>query len=168
MVKIFDISEGNIVINENCLLIPELRLIMDTYENPIPVLGYVHFLADPKSPYANLPDDQREETILNDYDGDYTPDDEPVYKAVEKIKRLYETPSMRLLEDAKFGLKRLGEYIRKTEITDGKEGSGNNYRQSLLSITKINREYRMLEKDVEEELRVRGQNNVGYDEISND
>lgn len=30
-IKIFDINEGKITINENCLLIPELKEIVDTY-----------------------------------------------------------------------------------------------------------------------------------------
>lgn len=165
MVKIFDINEGIIVINETCLLMPELKTIVDTYENPIPVLCYVHYMADPKSVYRHLPQEEMEELILKDYPGDYTVDDEPVYKAIEKIKRLYQSPTMRLLEDAKIGLKKLGDYLRLTEVTADKDGSGVNYRQTLASIAKISREFRDLDNDVQEELRVRGQGNLGYDEI---
>lgn len=165
MVSIFDINEGNIIINQNCLLIPELKLIVKEYENPIPVLGYIHFMADPKSPYANLPEDEKEERILEDYPGDYTSDDEPVYKALEKIKRLYETASMRFLADAKAGLKTMGDYLRKAQIIEGKDSNFATFQSGLKSIATINRQYKELEKDVEEELRVRGQGNLGYDEI---
>lgn len=165
MVSIFDISEGNIVVNQNCLLIPELKAIVDTYENYIPVLGYVHFTCDPKSPYANLPDNEREEMILADYVADYSVDDEVVYKAVEKIKKLYETPSMRFLRDARGGLENLSQYLSKASVTEGKDSNLTGLISALKSISKINQEYKALEKDVEEELRVRGQNLTGYDEI---
>lgn len=165
MIRIFDIDNGHVVINENCLLIPELKTIVDTYENPVAVLSYVHFMTDPRSPYANLADDIKEETILHDYEDKYTPDDEPVYKAVEKMTKLYETPSMRLLKQAKIGLKTLGNYIEKSAISDGKDGNFATYQQALKSIATINREFKTLEKDVDDELRVRGGGEFGYDEI---
>ncbi len=166
MIKIFDINEGNIVINENCLLIPELKVIMDTYENPIPVLGYVHFMSDPKSPYANLPPDQKEEFILNDYAGDYTTDDEPVYKAVEKIQKLYETPSMRLRRRALVAAENLGQYMEGAQISEGRDANLPGLLNALKSIRKINQELRGFERDVEDELRIRGSGNIGYDEIN--
>lgn len=165
MVKIFDINEGNVVINTNCLLIPELKAIVDNYENPIPVLGYVHFMTDPRSPYMNLPIEEREELILKDYDGDYSPDDEPVFKAVEKIKKLAETHSMRLKRRAEAASDNLGKYLEKAQITDGRDTNLPGLLNALKSIRKINQELRGFTQDVEEELRVRGQGNLGYDEL---
>lgn len=165
MVTIFDINEGIVAINVNCLLIPELKTICDHYEDPIPVLGYVHYMSDPLSAYANLPEDEKEARVLEDYDGEYTPDDEPVYKAIEKLTKLYETPSMRLLRQAKAGLKTLGNYLERAQITDGKDGNSTSFQTALKSIGKINQEYKVLERDVQEELRIRGQGAIGYDEL---
>lgn len=166
MVKIFDINEGIIVINTNCLLIPELKKISEIYKDPIPVLGYIHYMSDPLSAYANLPEDEKEERVLQDYPGDYTPDDEAVYKAVEKMRVLYETPSMLLLKQAKAGLKTLGDYLAKASISDGKDSNLPGFQNALKSIGKINQEYKVLERDVQEELRIRGQGAIGYDEFS--
>ncbi len=165
MVTIFDITEGHVVINENCLLIPELKKIIDTYEDPIPVLGFLHFSTDPKSPYGNLPEEEREEMILADYPGDYTTDDEPVYKAVEKLKKLYETPSMRGRRKALVAYDNLMDYMEKASITEGRDANLPGILNTLKSIRGINKELRAFEQDVEEELKVRGQGNVGYDEL---
>lgn len=166
MIRIFDIHEGRIVINENCLLIPELKKIVDTYVDPIPVLGYVHFLTDPRSPYSNLPREEKEERILEDYEGDYTADDEPVYRAVEKLVSLYETPRMRLLRQAKAGLRTLGDHLEKTQIRDDdKSGNFATFNSALKSVGRIAQEYDALEKQVEEELRIRGNTATGYDEF---
>lgn len=164
-IKIFDISEGKVTINENVLLIPELKAIVDNYEDPIPPLCFVHYMTDPLGPYANLPTSQKEEIILEDYDGDYTVDDEPIYKAIEKLNKMYETPSMSLLRDAKVGLETLGNHLRVSRITEGKEGNFAGFIAALKSIGKISQEFRMLEKEVEEELRIRGGGEIGYDEI---
>ena len=166
MVKIFDIEGGNIAINENCLLIPELKKIVEIYPEPIPVLGYIHFMSDPRSPYMNLPPEEREEIVLNDYYGAYTPDDEPVFKAIEKVKKLYETPSMRLRRKAQKASDNLGDYLEKATFNaDGRDANLPGLLNALKSIRRINQELRGFDNDVEEELRVRGQGNLGYDEI---
>jgi hypothetical protein len=165
-IKIFDIQEGIITINENCLLIPELKTIYDTYTNPIPALCFVHYMTDPLGPYANTPEQKREEILLEDYAGDYTTDDEPIYKAVEKLQSLYETPTMQLMKDARKGLETLGNYLSKASIRDeDKGGNLTTFANSLKSIGKISQEFRTLEKEVQEELRIRGNLNTGYDEI---
>jgi len=55
---IFDVEEGKVKLNENCYLIPELRVLTEKYEDAIPVFTYIHYLTHPESPYHNLPDDE--------------------------------------------------------------------------------------------------------------
>lgn len=165
-IKVFDLNEGVVVINPNCLLIPELKAIYDQYDDPIPAFCFVHFTCDPFGPYANLSDSQKEEVILDDYPGEYTLEDECMFKAVEKIKTLYETPSMELRRNARVGLKTLGDYLAKASIRDeDKGGNLGTFNTALKSIAKINQEFRTLDRDVEEEFRIRGGGQIGYDEI---
>lgn len=164
-IKIFDINESAVTINENCLLIPELKEIVDTYENPIPALTFVYYMTDPMSPYANLNPEEREQSLLEDYPGDYTTDDEPIYKALNKLSLLYETPTMRLLRQAKVGLTTLGNYLEKASITDGKDSNSATFQSALKSIGKISLEFRQLEQAAEDELKARGSANIGYDEV---
>jgi hypothetical protein len=78
----FDIVQGNVVINHNCLSIPELKAIHDEYEDPIPAFNYLHFLFDIDSPYINMPDMEKEETLLIDFPGDYTLEDPVMIAAI--------------------------------------------------------------------------------------
>lgn len=164
-IKVFDINEGKITVNESCLLIPELKVICEEYKDPIPVLCFVHFMTDPLSPYANLGDDKKLEVVLEDYPGEYTMDDEPVFKAMDKLIQLYETPTMRLLKKARIGLETLGDYLGTASISDGKDGNSATFQSALKSIGKISQEFKALEREVEEELQVRGGSQIGYDEI---
>lgn len=165
-VKIFDLNEGIVVINENVLLIPELKRIHETYEDPIPAFCFVHFMTDPTCPYANLGESDREEILLHDYPGEYSTEDEPIYEAINKLRTLCETPSMDLRNNAKAALKSLSTYLKTAVIRDDdKSGNLSFFLSALKSIAKINQEYRILDKDVEEEMRIRGDKNLGYDEI---
>lgn len=165
-IKIFDVENGQIKINENCLLIPELKKITETYVDPIPPLCFVHFMTDPLGPYGNIPEDRKEEIVYKDYKGKYTLDDEPIWEAVEKLKVFYETENSRLLARAKVGLQNLGEYLSGYKISDSKDGSQlNAYTMALSRIGKISQEFTELEKVVKSELKARGNTNLGYDEL---
>ena len=165
LIKIFDVENGQVRINENCLLIPELKKITQTYVDPIPPLCFVHFMTDPLGPYGNLPEDKKEEIVYKDYKGNYTLDDEPIFKAIDKLKILYETENMRLLKKAKLGLDTLGSFLATSKITDGKEGNLNAYTMALSRIGKISQEFADLEKTVKNEIQARGNTNIGYDEL---
>ena len=61
---IFDIENGKVVINHNCLAIPEFKAINDYYEDPIPAFNFLHFLHAPKGPYCNVPEEDKEEILM--------------------------------------------------------------------------------------------------------
>lgn len=165
-IKIFDIHESQVVINENCLLIPELRVLHESYENPIPVFCFVHYMTDPLGPYGNIAADLREEILFEDYPGDYTLEDEALYNAIRKLHKLYETPTMRLKNNAEKGLETLSTYLGSAVIRDDDKGGNlNAFNTALSKIGKISQEFRTLEKQVEDEMRVRGDKNLGYDEL---
>lgn len=164
-IKIFDVENAQVRINENCLLIPELKAIVEAYADPIPALSFVYFMTDPLGPYGNLPEDKREELVYKDYPGKYTLDDEPLFKAIDKMRLLYETENMRLLKKARLGLEELGRFLSTSKITDGREGNLQAYTMALSRIGKISMEFADLEKVVKNELKARGDTNIGYDEL---
>jgi hypothetical protein len=166
IVNIFDIHGGKIVINPNCLLIPELKTINESYQDPIPAFCYIHYMTHPKSPYANLEELEKEQLILEDYPGDYTPEEEIIHLATTKLRKLYETPTMRLLRNAKIGLENLSSYIGTAKISEGRDGNITPFQMTLSKIGKIAQEFRMLEKQVDDELgSIRGNADTGYDEL---
>lgn len=136
---------------EDCWLIPELKAVMENYEDPIPALSFLYFMVDPLSPYMNLPEDDKEETIISDYPGEYTSEDDVIITALSKLTTLYETPLMRFYKNAKKGLERLGEYLATTSITEGRDGNLAAYSAALTRMAKISQDAKLLEKMVEEE-----------------
>jgi hypothetical protein len=166
MIEIFVLDNGRVVINPNCLLIPELKAVVKAYKDPVPALSYLHFMYFPKSPYAALPEDTKEEVILLDYEGDYTPSDKEIRMAAQKLQELYKTPTQRFFFNCKKALDRLGEYVASATITEGRDGNLPQVRDMLKSVGKINQEFKQLEKAYEEEIKasIRGGAEISYDE----
>lgn len=167
MIEIFDIENDKVVINVNCLMIPELKAVNDFYEDPMPVFCFLHYYTNPRSAYNNLDEEERESSILYDYPGEYTLEDEVIESAIRKLQKLNTTPTMKLLESGKIGLERLSTYIRTQEITSGRDGNMNTYLASLKSISQINKEFKALEKQAEDEVQSQGRGGVNwsYDEL---
>jgi len=167
--KIFDIVNKQVVINHNCLSVPEFKAIMDAYEDPVPAFNYLHFLLDPTSPYANLNDEAREDVLIKDFPGEYTLEDEVMIEAIAKIKSFYVTPTYQYYLDNKLLLEKLGKFARDTPITAGRDGNLSALNMQVKSVGKTIQEFKQLEKIVMQELsegkhRVRGDKKLAYDQ----
>lgn len=166
MIEIFEIEDGKVRINANCLIIPELKAIVDKYIKPLPALNFVYNMSNPMSPYSNLPEADREEIILSEFPGDYSPEDEEIQKAKKKLDALYLTPTRRFFLNAKKGLETLGEYLAVASITEGKDGNFSSFNMALSRVGKTIEEFKKLEKIYEEEAQasMRGGHSASYDE----
>jgi hypothetical protein len=170
IIKFFDIANGSVVINHNCLSIPELKAIHDFYQNPIPAFNFLHFLYDPESPYANQPEEDREDILLKDFPGEYTLEDEVMIAAMKKLSDLYITPTYRYYQDSKILLEKLGKFARTTDITTGRDGNLSALTMQVKSVGKTIQEFKQLEKVVMQELaegqgRTRGGKKKAYDQL---
>lgn len=165
MIRIFDLLDNNkLAINENCLLIPELKALMDKYpEDSIPVLSYVYFMTVPDSPYSNLEEGEKETMISEDVGGTFTLDDELILKAVEKLDKLYETPTMRYYKAIVKSMDNMSTYIATAVLTSGKDGNLDDVRQIQANAGKTIQSLKQLEKAKDEELKValRGKAKMG-------
>lgn len=169
-IKIFDISEGIIIVNEECLLIPELKNVVDYYSNPIPALSYLYFMYDPSSAYNNRPAEEKEDSVLEDYPGEYTTEDDVIIAAGEKLKKLYTTPTLRFYLDNKILLEKIGKYGRDNEVTAGKDGNYSAMQSQLKSVGTTIEQFKKLEETVQKEMEelnmsIRGNKRTAYDEV---
>lgn len=168
IIKIFDIENGKLIVNENVLAIPELKAVYEGYEDPYPALLFLNFLCNPTSPYSQLPEDLKEEAVLNDYPGEYTVEDEVIINAVEKLKNLWTTPSYRYYLDNKKLLETLGKFASTASVRDtDKGGNLSNLLSQLNNLAKTMTSFKQFEKMVEDELqttRVRGNQFQAYDQ----
>lgn len=169
IIKMFDIVQGNVVINHNCLSIPELKAIHDEYEDPIPAFNYLHFLFDIDSPYINMPDMEKEETLLIDFPGDYTLEDPVMIAAIAKLEELYITPTYRYYLDNKILMEKLGKFARTAIVSTGRDGNIGALQSQVKSVGKTMTEFKQLEKFAMDEIneqknRARGGKRLAYDQ----
>jgi hypothetical protein len=169
IVKIFDIVGGQVVINHNCLSIPELKAIHDSYEDPIPAFNFLHYKYDIESPYANIPEEDKDEILLNDFLGEYTLEDEVMIAAMNKLEELYVTPTYRYYLDNKNLLEKLSKFARTASVTTGRDGNITALQSQVKSVGKTILEFKQLEKVVLAELeetkgRARGGKKLAYDQ----
>lgn len=167
--EIFDIQDSKVVINSNCLTVPELKAVNDAYEDPIPAFSYLYHKYYPKSPYCNVPEEDKEEILLADFPGDYTLEDPVMLAAIEKLEFLTMTPTYRYYLDNKFLLEKLGKFGRQTAITTGKDGNLSAFNMQVKFTGKTIQEFKQLEKIVQQEIdeyksRVRGGKKLSYDQ----
>lgn len=173
--KIFDIENNNLVINENVLSIPELRAVYEAYDDQKTIyaaLNYVRNMCDPYGAYNQLSEEEKEESVFHDFKGDYSPEDEVIIAAIEKLKKLYMSPTYKYYLDQKELLYRLGEYARTASVDDSKkEGNLTDLLNMIKSVGKTITEFAILEKQAEKELqkmKIRGNRKVAYDEMEDD
>lgn len=166
MIEILEIENDKVVPNLNCHLIPELKTILDTYENPIPPLCYLYYMCHPKSPYNNLKTDEKQSSILFDYPGDYSSEDDEIISAVDKLDKLYTTPTKRFYFNSKQALDNLGEYLATAEITSGMHGNLSAINVAMTRSGSVMSDFKKLEKmyDDETQSNIRGGHEKSFDE----
>lgn len=167
--KFFDIVNKQVVINHNCLSIPELKAIHDKYEDPIPIFNFLFYKFDPESPYANIEEEVKDDVLIVDFPGNYTLEDEEIINAISKLEILYVTPSYRYYLDNKLLMEKLGTFARLSPVTSGRDGNFTALQTQLKSVGKTITEFKQLEKVILIELaegkgRTRGDKKKAYDQ----
>lgn len=170
--QIFDIEDNKVIINVNILTIPELKAVYDYYEDEetrMNAFNFIRHMTDPYGAYNQLSDEDREETLLYDFPGNYSPEDQVIIQAIEKLKKLYMSPTYQFYLDNKALLYRLGEYARTASVDDSKkDGNLSELLNMVKSAGKTITEFAILEKQAEKELqkvRMRGNRYIAYDEF---
>jgi hypothetical protein len=110
---IFQIQNGQVVINENILLIPYLRVIHDKYPTDrIKVFAYIHYSTLPANLniYTNIHEELREGRLRKDFPG-FDHDDPDVQHAIKRLKEKYYTAVDRLMDNARKSVEVLSDKI---------------------------------------------------------
>lgn len=161
--KIFTVEDGILKINENCLLIPELKAVVDEYEDPIPALAYLYFMNDPESPYRNLTDEEKQEMVSNDVGGDFGLDDEVIDNAMEKLRKLYITPIQEYYEGQKNSMHVVGRYLKsltENSVSYGRDGNLSELQRMQKEAGRVMESFLKLEKLWKEEAQSKLRGNV--------
>lgn len=169
-IKLFDIQNNKITPTEHCYTISSLKDIMDEYPkdyNSIyAYLFYMSCLNDEDNPFANVPEADKEDIILKEVGGDFSVDDEKVYKALETTRKLYETPTYRMYRAAKVSVDNMARYLETTPITDGRDGNIGNILKAQKDFNEIclSLEARERAFKAENSTIARGSSQIAYDQ----
>lgn len=163
--EIFDIENGEIVINEHILNIPVLRAVKDYYRDPLPAFKFLRYRYDPKSPYCDEPEDDKDEIVIGEFPGEYTLEDKVMIAAIEWLTKRYITPSFRYFLDTKRLMEKVGAYGRDAAITSGRDGNFASMQRQLGTVGKTISEFKQLEKVIEQEIEEmsKSKNRAGYE-----
>lgn len=126
-IKLFDIENGKIKAGADCHNIETYKQIIKEYPKDYnKIFAYFHYMSsldDGDNPFANTPEVDKEELILKEVGGNFTTEEELVYKGLELTKKLYETSTYYAYLSIKMALEKLGRYLRTMTITDGRDGN---------------------------------------------
>ena len=164
--KIFVIDNNQVTVSVDCLLIPQLKAVVDKYDDHIQALTYCAYMVSPQSPYSDLEKDLKEETLLSDYPGSYKVTDIEICQAIDKLEDLYPSTTTNYFKSTKILVDKLGVYSRTVIIDDSRETG--NIQHVLKIVEKCGKtisEFRILEAAKNEELKTRGNHQLGYDQI---
>jgi hypothetical protein len=126
MIQIFDMVGNKPVPSPHCYLIKEYRNIIEEYPGDyLQVLGYILYTncLDPTlNPYVNVEESLRETVVIEDIGPlNFSLEDEYVIAAIEKTKKLYETPVDRSFKAAKVMLDKISEDMINLKLTYGQK-----------------------------------------------
>lgn len=158
--KILDLKEGKVVINAECLGIPEFNALYTRDKDKLKArafaeISYVYYITDPNSPYANYSEDKKRSMLGQDMfkDPNYKADKQ-VEEAIAKYKILIDTPLLRLLRAVENKTDEFAAYLTATPVTE----------ESLKSILEVMKQATPLvvnaaniRKEAEKEQKVKGQ-----------
>jgi len=171
LTSLFEIVGKKPVPSPACYIIPQLKKIMTEYpDDYLNVYAYLFFTTCPDSSinaYRNLPEDEREDTVLADikFNGDVSLEDTTILIAKDKCIKLYETPALRAFMGAKKMVDKVGRYLDETEITDGKDSNAMAIDRFMCKLPEYYDVYDKMEtKLAEEHSKVRGAAKLAYDD----
>lgn len=141
---------------------------MDDYpDNYTKVYAYIYFMSylGPDNPYFNVPEWDRETKILRDLQPDFDPEDGAIRMAVDNCRELYMTPTMESYDAIKTMLQNLNNYLKTTEITDGRDGNINALLRIAEKFDSVRKSFKGVHADMEEESKkqARGGAKIAYD-----
>lgn len=170
MIYLFDIENGKVIPTEHTYTIKEFADIHSLFgENAVKIFSYIFYMSyeGEQNVFFNIEEDKREEEILKSLE--LTKEDvshKEVTDAINKAKRLYETPTKRLYNTMKIAVDKISEYMMKTALSGGRDGNFDEFIKATTNFEKIASSYeeRLDKLKKEESTRTRGKIKTAYDQ----
>jgi len=170
MIKLFDLQNGQVIPTEHCYTIGYLKDIIEGYpEDYTSVYAFLFYMTCPNedlNPYFNLPEEEKEETILKDVNANFFCEDELIMEALKRCKELHESPTSRAYVGIKIALDNMAQVMAETKPTFGRDGSATALLRIAKDFDSVRQSYKGVYKDLQDEqqTRTRGGGSLAYDQ----
>lgn len=158
-IKLFDVSNDQVIPTVHCYNIMWLKDIMDNYpKNYLKIYSYLQYMYSwnpDDNPFLALNEDEKEELILTAIKCDFSVEDDLIQIAMQNCEKLFELPAFRTWKSAKNGLDKIKYYLDTTKVTSGKDGSNKDYRDTLKDMPNLIKAYNEGYKDFMEDVKVK-------------
>ena len=171
IIKLFDIQNDEVIPSEHCYALEFLKVIMDEYpETYLQVYKYLFYMTCPNpdmNPFFHLPENDKEEIIIEEVGLEESTEDDYIVKALVKCQKMYETPTHRAYLGIKKALDNMATYMANTPITDGRDGNISQIRAVPKDFDAIRQSFKGAYKDLQDEQQtsVRGGQGLAYDQM---
>jgi hypothetical protein len=171
IIKLFDIQNDEVIPSEHCYALEFLKVIMDEYpETYLQVYKYLFYMTCPNpdmNPFFHLPENDKEEIIIEEVGLEESTEDDYIVKALVKCQKMYETPTHRAYLGIKKALDNMATYMANTPITDGRDGNISQIRAVAKDFDAIRQSFKGAYKDLQDEQQtsVRGGQGLAYDQM---
>lgn len=170
MIRLFDIQNGRVLPSEHCYTLASLKKIMDEYpEDHMKIYTYLFYMTCPNpdlNPFFDVPEQDKEDIILNEVEAEFSTDDDAIADALKFCKRLYETPTYRAYQGIKIALDNMATFMATEKPTSGRDGSATALLRIAERFDQVRQSFKGVYKDLQEEQQstVRGGQNLAYDQ----
>lgn len=170
MIRLFDIQDGKLIPTEHCYALSFLKNIMDAYpDDYIEIYKYLFYTCCPNpeaNPFFNVPEEDKEELILQEITVNFSLEDDLILLAKQRCAQLYETPTVRAYNGMSKMMDRLAKYMQDTPISHGRDGNINSLVSAAKNFEAIRASFKGVYKDLLEEQKshTRGGAGLAYDQ----
>lgn len=153
--KLVYLENYQIKVSDEALLVKPIRKLFEadkskTKESFYTQCSVIFFMADPRSNYAYIVDEEERLEAIKQQEGlpkDYMIDDD-VRNAMDVYKALSKTASSELLEDTYIAISKIREFLRNVDLTETDDNGKPIY--TINSITTAVKQIPQLTKDIKE------------------
>jgi len=170
MVRLFDIQNGKVTATEHCYTLKFLKDIMDKYpDDHLKIYAYLFYMTCPNpdlNPFFDVPEQDKEEMILQEVDADFSTDDDLIKEGLFRCRKLYETPTYRAYHGIKVALDNMATFMANEKPTAGRDGSATALLRIAERFDQVRQSFKGVYRDLKEEQSstVRGGQNLAYDQ----
>src|SRR5688572_30214796 len=153
--KLFELVGETIIPKPDCFIIEPIKRVIDEYpKDYLKIIAFLHYMksmSPDDSPYADVPVDKREESILHDLKLNIDPEDPTIKAALDCVEEKYSTPYYRAYRGFLAMFDKISEKMYTEELDFTKEGNAATIKGYMKDYETIRKAFKIAFQDYKEE-----------------